>query len=175
MSKSKPLLQCYFWSNFVQTFFGWCKITQILCQIFFFLKQIKYGGHFFFICLWNIVKGWSDNYAIFTMYASCHLQKNPKKHKNYPGSPSLWKWVRSLKIEIFVIFTKGIQAKLNELESESGKMGAEGIILAKSLIPNLLRACAIVHCNNKYLNFNIVTTFHETVTTNSYCYIVYSM
>ena len=24
-------------------------------------------------------------------------------------------------------------------------MGAEGIILAKSLIPNLLRACAIVH------------------------------
>ena len=31
------------------------------------------------------------------------------------------------------------------------------------------------HCNNKYLNFDIVTTFHETVTTNSYCYIVYSM
>ena len=29
----------------------------------------------------------------------------------------------------FPIFTIGIEAKLNELESESGKMGAEGIIL----------------------------------------------
>ena len=27
--KSKFLLQCYFWSNYVQTFFEWCKITQI--------------------------------------------------------------------------------------------------------------------------------------------------
>ena len=33
---------------------------------------------YFFICLWSIVKGWSDNYEICTMYALCHLQKTQK-------------------------------------------------------------------------------------------------
>ena len=47
MSKSKPLLHCYFWSNFVQTLFGWCKMTQILCQIFVFVKKVKYWVYSF--------------------------------------------------------------------------------------------------------------------------------
>ena len=39
---------------------------------------------------------------------------------------NVWKLTFS---SFFPIFTIGIEAKLNELESESGKMGAEGIIL----------------------------------------------
>ena len=61
MSESKPLLRAHFWSNYVQTFFGWCKITQILCQMFFFVKKkVKYWVYFFPAALhcefdiWNI-------------------------------------------------------------------------------------------------------------------------
>ena len=46
MFKSKTLLRTHFLSNYVQTFFGWCKITQILCQMFFFVKTVKYWVNF---------------------------------------------------------------------------------------------------------------------------------
>ena len=35
------------------------------------------------LCLWNIMKGWPENYEIHTMYASCHVQKN-LKYTNIP-------------------------------------------------------------------------------------------
>ena len=41
--KVNPLLRGHFWSNYVQTFFGWCKMTPICCQIFFCVKtSVKY-------------------------------------------------------------------------------------------------------------------------------------
>ena len=86
----KPFLDGAKWPKFCAKYFSLLKKSNIGC--------------IFFIFLWTIMKGWSDNYEIHTMYASCHVQKKTKKHKNYPGSPSLWKWVQSLKVEIFVIF-----------------------------------------------------------------------
>ena len=47
VSKSINLLCAHFWSNYVQTFFGWCKITQILCHMFFFVKKSQILGVFF--------------------------------------------------------------------------------------------------------------------------------
>ena len=32
--------------NYVQTFFGWCKISQILCQTFLFANKVKYWVYF---------------------------------------------------------------------------------------------------------------------------------
>ena len=46
VSQSKILLRAHFWSNYVQTFFGWCKITQILCQVVFFVEKVKYWVYF---------------------------------------------------------------------------------------------------------------------------------
>ena len=86
----KPFLDGAKWPKFCAKYFSLLKKSNIGC--------------IFFIFLWTIMKGWSDNYEIHTMYASCHVQKKTKKHKNYPGSPSLWKWVQSLKVEFFVIF-----------------------------------------------------------------------
>ena len=34
-------------SILIKPFFGWCKMTQILCQIFFFVKKVKYWMYFF--------------------------------------------------------------------------------------------------------------------------------
>ena len=86
----KPFLDGAKWPKFCAKYFSLLKKSNIGC--------------IFFIFPWTIMKGWSDNYEIHTMYASCHVQKKTKKHKNYPGSPSLWKWVQSLKVDIFVIF-----------------------------------------------------------------------
>ena len=36
-------LRAYFVSKNVQTFLGWCKITQILCQMFFSVKGLNFG------------------------------------------------------------------------------------------------------------------------------------
>ena len=80
----KPFLDSAKWPKFCAKNFSLLKKSNIGC--------------IFFIFLWTIMKGWSDNYEIHTMYASCHVQKKPKKHKNSPGSPSLWKWVLSLKV-----------------------------------------------------------------------------
>ena len=79
------------------------KLPKFCAKYFSLLKKSNIGC-IFFIFLWTIMKGWLDHYEIYTMYASCHLQKKYKKYKNGPGSPSLWKWVQSLKIEIFVFF-----------------------------------------------------------------------
>ena len=47
---SKENLYCYFWSNYVQTFFGWCIMTQIVCQFFSLLKKSNIGYIFSFVC-----------------------------------------------------------------------------------------------------------------------------
>ena len=90
MPKSKPLLQCYFWSNFDQTFFGWCKMTQFFCQIFVFVKKIKYWVYFFHLSVKHsegLVRPlWNLHHVCFMSFT-----KKSKKHKNGPGSPSLWK------------------------------------------------------------------------------------
>ena len=98
----KPFLDGAKWPKFCAKYFSLLKKSNIGC--------------IFFIFLWTIMKGWSDNYEIHTMYASCHVQKKTKKHKNYPGSPSLWKWVQSLKVEFFVIF---FQFLLKEFKQNS--------------------------------------------------------
>ena len=59
------------------------------CAKYFSLSQKSNIGSISFICLWHTMKGWSDNFEIRTMYTSCHVEKKPKKHKNYLGSPSL--------------------------------------------------------------------------------------
>ena len=53
MSKSKTLLRAHFLSNYVQSFFGRCKITLILCQMFFFVKKSNIGWIFGFF-VWKI-------------------------------------------------------------------------------------------------------------------------
>ena len=45
--KAKPILLAHLWSNYGQTFFGWCKITKILYQICFFVKTVEYWVYFF--------------------------------------------------------------------------------------------------------------------------------
>ena len=98
----KPFLDGAKWPKFCAKYFSLLKKSNIGC--------------IFFIFLWTIMKGWSDNYEIHTMYASCHVQKKTKKHENYPGSPSLWKWVQSLNIEIFKYF---LQFLLKEFKQNS--------------------------------------------------------
>ena len=72
----KPFLDGAKWPKFCAKYFSLSKKSNIGC--------------IFFICLWKIMKGWSENYEIHTTYASCHVKKKTKKHKNSPGSPSLW-------------------------------------------------------------------------------------
>ena len=57
----KPFLDGAKWPKFCAKYFSLSKKSNIGC--------------IFFICLWSIVKGWSENYEIRTMYASCHEQK----------------------------------------------------------------------------------------------------
>ena len=42
-------------------------------------------------------------------------------------------------------------------------MGAKVLILAKSLIPNFLRACAIVHCPNKIAALMHLIVVHHSL------------
>ena len=59
------------------------------CAKYFYLSKRSNIGCIFLICLWKVMKGWSDNYEIFTIHSSCHVQKKTRKQKKCPGSPSL--------------------------------------------------------------------------------------
>ena len=89
MSKTKTFERGHFWSNFVQTFFIWCQITKILRKIFFFTNWSNIGC-FWWICLWKLMKGWSEISEIHTTDASCHAPKKTRKRQISPDSPSLW-------------------------------------------------------------------------------------
>ena len=52
------------------------QITQIVCQIFIFVEEVKYW-EYLFICLERLV----GQLKIDTMYASCHVQKKIQKTK----------------------------------------------------------------------------------------------
>ena len=113
MSKTKTFERGHFWSNFVQTFFIWCQITKILRKIFFFTNWSNIGC-FWWICLWKLMKGWSEISEIHTTDASCHAPKKTRKRQISPDSPSLWilifKIYKYLPI-FFVVFTRGISGK----------------------------------------------------------------
>ena len=89
MPKSRTLFCAHFWSNCGQTLFGWCKMTQILYQIYFFVKQSN-TWCIFFICLWKIVKGWSEKLEIWHTENLDPVLKKARKQQFSPGSPSLW-------------------------------------------------------------------------------------
>ena len=89
MPRSRTLLRAHFWSCYGQTFFGWCKMTQILYQICFFVKTVKHRVYFF-ICLWKIVKGWSEKLEIWHAENLDPVLKKARKQQFYPGSRSLW-------------------------------------------------------------------------------------
>ena len=91
MSKSKTLLRAHFWSNYAQTFFGWCKITQILCHMFFLVKKVKYWVYFLDLSVKN-PKGWSDRLETWHAETLDPVLKKARKQQFYPGSPSLWIW-----------------------------------------------------------------------------------
>ena len=44
------------------------------------------------------MKGWLENYEIHTTYASCHVKKKPKKHKNSPGALHCEIYIWNMKI-----------------------------------------------------------------------------
>ena len=89
VSKSKTFLRAHFWSNYVQTFLDDAKLAKF-CAICFYLSKQSNIGYIFWIFLWKIMKGWSENYEIQTTYSSWHVQKNTRKWQKSPGTPSLW-------------------------------------------------------------------------------------
>ena len=95
--KVNPYCNAIFDPILFKTFWDGAKWPKFCAKYFSLLKKSNIGC-IFFNFLWTIMKGWSDNSEIHTMYASCHVQKKTKKHKNSPGSPSLWKWGLSLKV-----------------------------------------------------------------------------
>ena len=107
MTKSKTLLRAHFWSNFVQTFLDDAKLPKFCDKCFSVSKQSNIGC-ICLICMWKVMKGWSDNYEIYTMYSSCHIEKKNRKPKNCPGSPSLW----ILHLKFANIFITWIKAKI---------------------------------------------------------------
>ena len=58
--------------------------------------------------------------------------------------------------QFFPIFTKGIRAKLNELESESDTLAQNGLESAKFLIPVPHYNFCIVQCNNLLVHTMLV-------------------
>ena len=80
-------------------------ILPKFCVKCFSLSNSHILGVFFgFVCekSWGAGRGTIDE--IHTMIASCHEQKKPRRHKNSPGSPSLW--ILHLKYtDIFQIFS----------------------------------------------------------------------
>ena len=92
-------------------------------------------------CIFSFVCETSWRAGRITMqFSPCMLhviyRKKPKKHKNYPGSPSLWKWVQSLKVDFFVIFC--LQFLLEEFKQRSALMA--WTIPSKILIECMVRA-----------------------------------
>ena len=86
-----------------KTFLDDAKLPKFSAKCFSLSKQSNIGC-IFLTCLWKVTKGWSDNYEIYTIYSSCHVQKKTRKQKNCPGSPSLW--ILNLKnTNIFQIFS----------------------------------------------------------------------
>ena len=59
------------------------------CVKYFFSNWSNIGC-FWWICLWKLMKGWSEIYEIHTMDASCHAPKKTRKRQITSDSPSLW-------------------------------------------------------------------------------------
>ena len=76
------------------------------------LSKQSNTGCIFWICLWKIVKGWSDKLEIWHAENLDPVLKKARKQQFYPGSPSLW--ILHLKYtNIFqLFFITWIKAKL---------------------------------------------------------------
>ena len=86
--KSKGLVFAQFWSKFKNSTSGWSKTARALFQIYFLYRIGQIFVHIFA----KNMKGWSDKSKIWCSEQSGRAEKNNRKQKNYPSSPSLSKY-----------------------------------------------------------------------------------
>ena len=132
VSKSKTLLRAHFWSNYVQTFLDDAKLAKF-CAICFYLSKQSNIGYIFWIFLWKIMKGWSENYEIQTTYGSCHVQKTPE-NKKFSGHP----FIVNFTFEIYKYFSLVTWSLLRYLELK--------LLVTIQLVPNSLADSLISKC-----------------------------
>ena len=90
--KSKGLVFAQFWSKFKNSTSGWSKTARALFQIYFLYRIGQIFVHIFA----KNMKGWSDKSKIWCSEQSGRAEKNTRKWKFYPSSPSLCKYLPNI-------------------------------------------------------------------------------